>query len=194
MHYDAFFPPRSDAPFRVALVGCGEFGACLARQMRHIDSLKLVALCDRKVARALSISEEAGYSENARMHCDGKASVAAAMAQARESRAWPRRWPRPRPWLRDHGPDHGSGTMAQAMAEIMAQGMVLAMAQAMPGKMPGMWGGGEVGVSFGGYGRDRKAWVYLEFQNDGPCGGLPWRDGADGSACAFRYKLETVTW
>ena len=83
MHYDAFFPPRSDAPFRVALVGCGEFGACLARQMRHIDSLKLLALCDRNVARGLSISEEAGYSENARMHCDGKASVAAAMAQGR---------------------------------------------------------------------------------------------------------------
>ena len=55
-----------------------------------------------------------------------------------------------------------------------------AMAQAMPGKIPAAWGGGEVGISFGGYHRDRKAWVYLEFNNDGPRGGGPQFDGADG--------------
>ena len=37
-----------------------------------------------------------------------------------------------------------------------------------------------MGISFGGYHRDRKAWVYLEFNNDGPRGGGPQFDGADG--------------
>ena len=57
-----------------------------------------------------------------------------------------------------------------------------AMAQAMPGKVPAAWGGGEIGLSFGGYYPNRKAWVYLEFNNDGPRGGGPHIDGADGLA------------
>jgi N-methylhydantoinase B len=56
------------------------------------------------------------------------------------------------------------------------------MTQAMPGRVPAAWGGGEAGLSFGGYHRDRKAWVYLEFNNDGPRGGGPDQDGADGLA------------
>ena len=35
---------------------------------------------------------------------------------------------------------------------------------------------------FGGYHPNRKAWVYLEFNNDGPRGGGPSIDGADGLA------------
>ena len=55
----------------------------------------------------------------------------------------------------------------------------------MPGKVPAAWGGGEIGVSWGGYHPNRKAWVYLEFANDGPRGGGPTLDGADGLAAPF---------
>jgi N-methylhydantoinase B len=61
----------------------------------------------------------------------------------------------------------------------------------MPGKVPGAWGGGEVGLSFGGYHPNRKAWVYLEFQNDGPRGGGPYMDGAEGAACAVNNLANT---
>ncbi len=89
-------------------------------------------------------------------------------------------------------PQHPAPVAARGMSGFrICQAIFGAMAQAMPGKIPGMWGGGEVGLSFGGYDRDRKAWVYLEFQNDGPCGGLPWRDGADGSACAVNNLANT---
>jgi N-methylhydantoinase B len=65
------------------------------------------------------------------------------------------------------------------------------MAQALPGKVPGAWGGGEVGLSFGGYHPDRKAWVYLEFNNDGPRGGGPYIDGADGLAAPIHNMANT---
>ena len=55
-----------------------------------------------------------------------------------------------------------------------------AMAQAMPERIPAAWGGGEVGLSFTGYTAERKAWVHLDLINDGPGGGGPHLDGADG--------------
>jgi N-methylhydantoinase B len=66
-----------------------------------------------------------------------------------------------------------------------------AMAQALPGRVPGAWGGGEAGLSFGGYHPDRKAWVYLEFDNDGPRGGGPFVDGADGLAAPIHNMANT---
>jgi N-methylhydantoinase B len=55
-----------------------------------------------------------------------------------------------------------------------------ALAQAMPERIPAAWGGGEVGLSFTGYTPQRKAWVHLDLINDGPGGGGPHLDGADG--------------
>ncbi len=55
-----------------------------------------------------------------------------------------------------------------------------ALAQALPDRIPAAWGGGEVGLSFTGYTAQRKAWVHLDLINDGPGGGGPWLDGADG--------------
>ena len=78
-------------------------------------------------------------------------------------------------------PQHPAPVAARGLAGFrICHTLFGAMAQAMPGKIPAAWGGGEVGISFGGYHRDRKAWVYLEFNNDGPRGGGPQFDGADG--------------
>ena len=78
-------------------------------------------------------------------------------------------------------PQHPAPVAARGLAGFrIAHAMFGAMAQAMPGKVPAAWGGGEIGLSFGGYHPNRKAWVYLEFNNDGPRGGGPQFDGADG--------------
>ena len=66
-----------------------------------------------------------------------------------------------------------------------------AMAKALPDKVPAAWGGGEAGVSFGGYFPDGKAFVYLEFNNDGPRGGGPFMDGADGAAAPILNMANT---
>ena len=78
-------------------------------------------------------------------------------------------------------PQHPAPVAARGLAGFrIAHTIFGAMAQAMPGKVPAAWGGGEIGLSFGGYHPNRKAWVYLEFNNDGPRGGGPRIDGADG--------------
>ena len=78
-------------------------------------------------------------------------------------------------------PQHPAPVAARGLAGFrIAHTIFGAMAQAMPGKVPAAWGGGEIGLSFGGYHPNRKAWVYLEFNNDGPRGGGPRFDGADG--------------
>ena len=80
-------------------------------------------------------------------------------------------------------PQHPAPVAARGMSGFRTcQALFGAMTQAMPGRVPAAWGGGEAGLSFGGYHRDRKAWVYLEFNNDGPRGGGPDQDGADGLA------------
>ena len=78
-------------------------------------------------------------------------------------------------------PQHPAPVAARGLAGFrICHALFGAMAQAMPGRVPAAWGGGEVGISFGGYHPNRKAWVYLEFDNDGPRGGGPNIDGADG--------------
>ena len=80
-------------------------------------------------------------------------------------------------------PQHPAPVAARGLAGFrICQAMFGAMAQALPGRVPAAWGGGEIGLSFGGYHPNRKAWVYLEFNNDGPRGGGPAIDGADGLA------------
>ena len=80
-------------------------------------------------------------------------------------------------------PQHPAPVAARGMSGFrVSQAVLGALSKAMPGKIPAIWGGGEVGITYGGYDRNRKAWVYLEFQNDGPRGGGPYTDGADGAA------------
>ena len=89
-------------------------------------------------------------------------------------------------------PQHPAPVAARGLAGFrICHTLFGAMAQAMPGKVPAAWGGGEVGVSFGGYDRNRKAWVYLEFINDGPRGGGPHIDGADGLSCPVLNMANT---
>jgi N-methylhydantoinase B len=66
-----------------------------------------------------------------------------------------------------------------------------AMTRAVPGKVPAAYGGGEAAITFGGYHPNRKAWVYVEFDNDGPRGGGPFLDGADGLAAPGRNMANT---
>ena len=80
-------------------------------------------------------------------------------------------------------PLHPAPVAALGMTYLRVSQVILgALAQALPDKVPGCWGGGEVGLSFGGYHPNRQAWVYLEFATDGPRGGGPHQDGADGLA------------
>ncbi|HJN86666.1 MAG: hydantoinase B/oxoprolinase family protein [Dehalococcoidia bacterium] len=89
-------------------------------------------------------------------------------------------------------PQHPAPVAARGLAGFrICHALFGAMAQALPGKVPGAWGGGEVGLSFGGYHPDRKAWVYLEFNNDGPRGGGPYIDGADGLAAPIHNMANT---
>ncbi|MEC8857000.1 MAG: hydantoinase B/oxoprolinase family protein, partial [Chloroflexota bacterium] len=89
-------------------------------------------------------------------------------------------------------PQHPAPVAARGLAGFRICHTIFgAMAQAMPGKVPAAWGGGEVGISFGGYDQNRKAWVYLEFDNDGPRGGGPHIDGADGLSCPVLNMANT---
>ncbi len=66
-----------------------------------------------------------------------------------------------------------------------------AFAKALPHRVPAAWGGGDVGVSIGGYYPDGKPFVYLEFNNDGPRGGGPSADGADGVTAPITNMANT---
>ena len=89
-------------------------------------------------------------------------------------------------------PQHPAPVAARGLGLFRISHAVFgAMAQALPGKIPGAWGGGEVGLSFAGYYPNRKAWVYLEFNNDGPRGGGPYIDGADGLAAPIHNMANT---
>ena len=89
-------------------------------------------------------------------------------------------------------PQHPAPVAARGLAGFrVCHALFGAMAQALPGKVPAAWGGGEVGLSFGGYYPNRKAWVYLEFNNDGPRGGGPDKDGADGLAAPIHNMANT---
>ena len=89
-------------------------------------------------------------------------------------------------------PQHPAPVAARGMSGIRTTQVIYgAMAQAMPDRVPAAWGGGEVGITFGGYYPNRKAWVYVEFDNDGPRGGGPYMDGADGVACPILNLANT---
>ena len=66
-----------------------------------------------------------------------------------------------------------------------------AMTKALPDRVPAAWGGGEVGVSIGGYFPGGKPFVFVEFNNDGPRGGTPFADGADGAAAPITNMANT---
>ena len=79
-------------------------------------------------------------------------------------------------------PQHPAPVAARGLGGFRVAHTVLgAMAKALPDRIPGAWGGGEIGVTFGGYHPGGKAFVFLEFNNDGPRGGGPFADGADGA-------------
>ena len=89
-------------------------------------------------------------------------------------------------------PQHPAPVAARGLAGFrICQTIFGAMAQALPGKVPAAWGGGEIGVSWGGYDENRKAWGDLEFANDGPRGGGPSLDGADGLAAPILNMANT---
>jgi N-methylhydantoinase B len=78
-------------------------------------------------------------------------------------------------------PQHPAAVAARALgARRVAQTVFGALTQALPGKIFAAWGGGEFGISIGGYYANRKPFVHLEFHNDTSWGGGPDKDGLDG--------------
>jgi N-methylhydantoinase B len=78
-------------------------------------------------------------------------------------------------------PQHPAAVAARALgARRVAQTVFGALTQALPGKIFAAWGGGEFGISIGGYDANRKPFVHLEFHNDTSWGGGPDKDGLDG--------------
>ncbi len=76
---------------------------------------------------------------------------------------------------------HPAPFAARALgARRVAQTVFGALTQALPGKVFAAWGGGEFGISIGGYYANRKPFVHLEFHNDTSWGGGPDKDGLDG--------------
>ena len=89
-------------------------------------------------------------------------------------------------------PQHPAPVAARGLGGFrIAHAVFGAMSKALPKKVPAAWGGGEVGVSFGGYDKDGKAFVFVEFDNDGPRGGGPLADGADGAAAPIHNMANT---
>ena len=89
-------------------------------------------------------------------------------------------------------PKHPAPVAARGLGGFrVAQAVFGAMSKALPEKVPAAWGGGEVGISFGGYDKDGKAFVFVEFNNDGPRGGGPYLDGADGAAAPVHNMANT---
>ena len=80
-------------------------------------------------------------------------------------------------------PQHPAPVAARALGGFRTGHAILgALAQALPDLVPAAWGGGEVGISYAGYRRDRTPFLYMEFNNDGPRGGGPDADGIDGAS------------
>ncbi len=76
---------------------------------------------------------------------------------------------------------HPAPFAARALgARRVAQTVFGALTEALPGKIFAAWGGGEFGISIGGYYANRKPFVHLEFHNDTSWGGGPDKDGLDG--------------
>ena len=89
-------------------------------------------------------------------------------------------------------PQHPAAVAARGLGGFrIAQAVFGALAKALPERVPAAWGGGEFGVSFGGYYPDGRAFVFLEFNNDGPRGGGPHADGADGLTAPVHNMANT---
>ena len=89
-------------------------------------------------------------------------------------------------------PQHPAAVAARGLGGFrVAQAVFGALAKALPERVPAAWGGGEFGVSFGGYYQDGRAFVFLEFNNDGPRGGGPHADGADGLTAPVHNMANT---
>ena len=89
-------------------------------------------------------------------------------------------------------PQHPAPVAARGLGGFRVTHAVFgAMAKALPDKVPAAWGGGEIGTSFGGYFPGGKPFVFLEFNNDGPRGGGPFTDGADGAAAPITNMANT---
>ena len=89
-------------------------------------------------------------------------------------------------------PQHPAAVAARGLGGFrIAQAVFGALAKALPDRVPAAWGGGEFGVSFGGYYPDGRAFVFLEFNNDGPRGGGPLADGADGLTAPVHNMANT---
>ena len=94
-------------------------------------------------------------------------------------------------------PQHPAPVAARGLSGFRICNAIFgAMAKAMPGKVPAAWGGGEVGLTFAGYDANRRAWIHLDLINDGPRGGGPLVDGADGLSAPIHnmanMPIETV--
>ena len=89
-------------------------------------------------------------------------------------------------------PQHPAPVAARGLGGFrIAHAVFGAMSKALPNEVPAAWGGGEFGVSFGGYDENGKAFVFVEFNNDGPRGGGPFADGADGAAAPIHNMANT---
>ena len=77
-------------------------------------------------------------------------------------------------------PMHPAPVAARSLgARRVAQGIFGALTKALPGRIFAAWGGGEFGISIGGYYADRRPFVHLEFHNETSWGGGPYKDGLD---------------
>ena len=89
-------------------------------------------------------------------------------------------------------PQHPAPVAARGLGGFrVAHAVFGAMSKALPELVPAAWGGGEVGISFGGYDDNGKAFVFVEFDNDGPRGGGPYADGADGASAPIHNMSNT---
>ncbi len=89
-------------------------------------------------------------------------------------------------------PQHPAAVAARGLGGFrICHAVFGAMAKALPDVVPAAWGGGEIGISVGGYYPGGKAFVYLEFNNDGPRGGGPFMDGADGASAPIQNMANT---
>lgn len=80
-------------------------------------------------------------------------------------------------------PVHPAPVAARALGGFRVIQTVLgALAQLVFDRIPACWGGGEFGISFGGYYPDRRPFVYLEFHNVSGPGGGPDADAPDGGS------------
>ncbi|WP_110669781.1 homoserine dehydrogenase [Salinicola halophilus] len=84
MNFEAFFTPESQPVIGMAIVGArGGFGYSLLAQCRHIDKIRVVALCDLQLEALENGLQELGYGVDEWQRCDDAESAARAAAAGR---------------------------------------------------------------------------------------------------------------